>query len=90
MKVKDPAAIRRWRKQRNFSQEDLAFLVRRNQSTISLIERGGMSSLSEDLALAIAARLEVPWDELFEAHEEKPLPIVASSKLTNCKRKVAA
>lgn len=90
MKVKDPAAIRRWRKQRNFSQEDLAFLVRRNQSTISLIERGGMSSLSEDLALAIAARLEVPWDELFEAHEEKPLPTVASSKLTNCKRKVAA
>lgn len=91
MKVKDPAAIRRWRKQRHFSQEDLAYLVRRDQSTISLIERGGMSSLSEDLALAIAARLDVPWDELFEVREHKPEPSIASSKLsTRARRNVAA
>lgn len=82
MKIKDPAAIRRWRKQKRFSQEELAFLVRRDQSTISLIERGGLTTISEDLALAIAARLDVPWDELFILHEEKAMPVVASKKLS--------
>lgn len=76
MKVKDPARIRRWRKQRHYSQRDLAFLVRRSQTTIHLLEKGSMKTLSEDLALAIAARLDVPWEDLFEAEEEKPMPSV--------------
>ncbi|NVC23364.1 helix-turn-helix transcriptional regulator [Kocuria salina] len=78
MKVKDPARIRRWRKQRHYSQRDLAFLVRRSQTTIHLLEKGSMKTLSEDLAIAIAARLDVPWEDLFEAQEEKPM-----SSLTN-------
>ncbi|WGH80622.1 helix-turn-helix transcriptional regulator [Auritidibacter ignavus] len=82
MRVKDPAAIRRWRKQRHFSQDELAFLVRRSQSTIHLLESGRMKTLSEDLAVAIAARLEVPWDELFDLEREKNLPHITSSELT--------
>lgn len=74
MRVKDPAAIRRWRKQRHYSQRDLAFLVRRTQNTIYLLESGRMKTLSEDLALAIAARLDVPWEDLFQDEELKPLP----------------
>lgn len=78
MRVKDPAQLRRWRKQRHFSQRDLAFLVRRSQSTIYLLETGGMPTCTEDLALAIAARLDVPWEDLFEAHESFPVGNVSS------------
>lgn len=77
MQVKDGRQVRRWRMQRRFSQRELAFLVRRTQSTIHLIETGKLRQISEDLAVAIAARLDVPWDDLFEAHEVEPLPQVA-------------
>ncbi|PSR63954.1 MULTISPECIES: helix-turn-helix transcriptional regulator [Nocardia] len=73
MQVKDGGQIRRWRKQRRFSQRELAFLVRRTQSTIYLIETGKLRSISEDLAVAIASRLDVPWEDLFEAHEVEPM-----------------
>jgi putative transcriptional regulator len=76
MRVKDGGQIRRWRKQRHFSQRELAYLVRRTQSTIYLIETGKLRNLSEDLAIAIAARLDVPWEDLFEAHEESVMPEV--------------
>ncbi|MGW8936023.1 helix-turn-helix transcriptional regulator [Gordonia terrae] len=69
MRVKDPAAIRRRRKWKRFSQDELAYLVNRSQQSISLIERGEMRTLTEDFAIAIAARLEVPWEDLFDAHE---------------------
>jgi putative transcriptional regulator len=67
MLVKDGALVRRARKQRRFSQRELAFLVRRSQSTIYLIETNRLKTITEDLAIAIAARLEVPWEGLFEA-----------------------
>lgn len=79
MRVKNPAQIRRWRKQRHFSQRDLAYLVRRSQSTIYLLETGGMTTCSEDLALAIAARLDVPWEDLFEAREAVSEPGMSSA-----------
>lgn len=79
MKVKDPAKIRRWRKQRHFSQRDLAYLVRKSQTAIYAIEAGKMRTLSEDFAMALAARLDVPWEELFEAHEVNVMPVVTSS-----------
>ncbi len=69
MRVKNPDTIRRRRKRYNLSQADLAHLVRRSQQSISLIERGEMRTISEDFALAIAARLDVDWEDLFEAHE---------------------
>ncbi|AMS03854.1 helix-turn-helix DNA binding domain protein [Gordonia phage BaxterFox] len=70
MRVKDGGQIRRWRKQRKYSQRELAYLVRRTQSTIYLIETGKLRTVTEDLGIAIAARLDVPWEDLFEAHEE--------------------
>lgn len=70
MHVPDGARIRRWRKQRRLTQRELAFLVRRTQSTIYLIETGRLRAISEDLALALAARLDVPWEDLFEARED--------------------
>lgn len=74
MRVKDGGQIRRWRKQKHFSQRELAYLVRRTQSTIYLIETGKLRSISEDLGIAIAARLDVPWEDLFEAHEVETVP----------------
>lgn len=79
MKVKDPAMIRRWRKQKRFSQRDLAFLVRRSQNTIHLLETGGLKTLSEDLAISIASRLDVPWEDLFELEEHEVMPHMTKS-----------
>ncbi|ALY07680.1 helix-turn-helix DNA-binding protein [Gordonia phage Mcklovin] len=76
MRVKDGGQIRRWRKQRKYSQRELAYLVRRTQSTIYLIETGKLRTVTEDLGIAIAARLDVPWEDLFEAHEESVDPVV--------------
>ncbi|WP_263121156.1 helix-turn-helix transcriptional regulator [Cellulomonas sp. RIT-PI-Y] len=73
MRVKDPAKIRRWRKQRHFTQRDLAYLVRRSQTAIYALEVGKLRTISEDFALAVAARLDVPWEELFEAAESKSM-----------------
>ncbi|WP_138445212.1 helix-turn-helix transcriptional regulator [Sinomonas susongensis] len=73
MKVKDPAMLRRWRRQENLSQAQLAFLVNRSQTTIHLLETGGMCRLSEGLAIALAVRLKRPWDELFELEENERL-----------------
>lgn len=77
MRVKDGGQIRRWRKQKHFSQRELAYLVRRTQSTIYLIETGKLRSITEDLAVSIASRLDVPWEDLFEANEIELAPEVA-------------
>ncbi|MFE2995058.1 helix-turn-helix transcriptional regulator [Nocardia sp. NPDC059246] len=77
MQVRDGKQIRRWRMQRRYSQRELAFLVQRSQSTIHLIETGKLRQISEDLAVAIASRLDVPWADLFDAHEIEPVSAVA-------------
>jgi transcriptional regulator with XRE-family HTH domain len=69
MRVKDPDRIRRKRKRLHLSQAELAFLVRRSQQSISLIESGKMRNISEPFALALAARLDIDWEDLFDAHE---------------------
>jgi len=76
MRVKDPAALRRKRVNRKYSQRDLAMLVRRSQTTIHLLETGGMKTLSEDLALHIAARLDVDWEDFFLLEEDEVMPKV--------------
>jgi DNA-binding XRE family transcriptional regulator len=78
MKVKDPDQIKRWRVRRKLLQTELAFLVSCTQQTISLIETGKMSSLSEDLALAIAKKLDVPWEDLFTAHDVSVMPALTN------------
>lgn len=84
MKVKDPAKLRRKRLNRKFSQRDLAYLVKRSQNTIHLLETGGMKTLSEDLALLIAARLEVEWEEYFDLEEHEVMPNLKSAAHSTC------
>ena len=81
MKVKDPAALRRKRLNRKYSQRDLAFLVKRSQNAIHLIETGKMPTLTEDLALLIAARLDVDWEDFFTLEEHEVMPHVSSCVL---------
>jgi putative transcriptional regulator len=69
MHVKDPAQFKRKRVNRRYTQRELAMLVRRTQTTIWAIENGTLTNISEDLALALAARLEVDWEELFDLRE---------------------
>lgn len=80
MKVKDREALVRWRKRRDFTQRDLAMLCRCSQNTISLLERGAMMTLTDDLALAIAGRLQVPWEDLFEVRSASSASAVTRGK----------
>lgn len=79
MKVKSPESLRSWRKHRRFSQQQLADLARCSQNMISLLELGRERTLTASLAVDIAAWLEVPWDQLFEAGELEVVPGIASS-----------
>lgn len=89
MRVKDGASIRSWRKRRNLSQRDLAYLARCSQNAISLIEQGKLLTLSEDLAIEIAHRLDVPWEELFVIRDSSGVRRVAHGAHST-RRKVAA
>lgn len=78
MQVRDRDALLRWRKRRDLTQRQLAFLVGTSQTTIYLLESGGMRTLTEKLALSLARRLDVPWEELFDARNA-----VRSSEVTD-------
>ncbi|WP_309080314.1 helix-turn-helix domain-containing protein [Zhihengliuella sp.] len=82
MRVKDPAMLRRKRQNRRFSQTELGYLVRKTQQTISLLESGRMKTLSEELAIAIAARLDCDWEDLFLLEEGEAMPVVRSDSRT--------
>ncbi|UVT31583.1 immunity repressor [Mycobacterium phage Mask] len=90
MRVKDPALIRRKRKRKGFSQAELAYLAKRSQQAISLIERGEMRNISEDFALLLAARLDVDWEDLFDAHEIEVGTAVTSAVHSNGDSKASA
>lgn len=78
MKVRDAAALRRWRLRADLTQTDLAALCRCKQQTISLLESGKLSAVTEDLALAISRRLNVPWEDLFEPRDASAMAQSAS------------
>lgn len=78
MEVNDPSQIRRLRRHKGYSQRELAFLVKRSQNTIHLIETGQLRSITEDLATALAGRLGRDWEELFTEHEVTPMLTSAS------------
>lgn len=69
MQVIDGQKLQRHRKRNGLTQRELAFLVKTSQTTIYLLETGGMKTLTEKLALAIAKRLDMPWEDLFVARE---------------------
>ncbi|WP_082899993.1 helix-turn-helix transcriptional regulator [Rhodococcus phenolicus] len=80
MKVKDPEKIRRWRRRRGLNQDQLAYLTGCTQQAISVIETGKMTTLSEELALAIAKHVECPWEDLFDAHESTVVSIMTNDQ----------
>jgi transcriptional regulator with XRE-family HTH domain len=80
MRVKDPAALRRARKNRQYTQRDLAFLVRKSQTAIYALETGRQKTLNEDFAIALAARLGRDWEDLFELEELEPMPNLESGR----------
>ncbi|MCK8674292.1 helix-turn-helix domain-containing protein [Rhodococcus sp. HM1] len=86
MKVKSPEQVQRWRKRRGLTQDQLAYLTDCTQQTISLIETGKMSTLSEDLALAIARHVDCPWEDLFVAHESTVVAIVTNDMQSDSRR----
>lgn len=77
MEVKDPGTLRRCRKSKGYTQRELAYLVRRSHTTIYALEAGKLKNITEDLACAIAARLDRDWEDLFVAHEVVAMPDVA-------------
>lgn len=89
MRVKNPSGLKRKRINRHYSQRDLAMLVRRSQTTIYLIETGQMKTLTEDLALHIAARLDVDWEDYFELEENEVMPNVKSDSRITSQKAVA-
>ncbi len=80
MRVKDPKALRRARERRDLTQRDLALLCHRTQNTTHLPETGGMTSLTEGLALTIAKRLGVDWEDLFDATMPSPSASVSTGR----------
>ena|SRR5882757_5055851 len=67
MKVRDRHAIRRARLKRRYSQRDLAGLCRKSQQAISQLESGVLTTLTEAFAMEIANRLDLSWEDVFEA-----------------------
>jgi len=67
MRVREGAALRRRRERLGLTQRELAFLARPcSQTTIYLLETRKMTTLTEELAMRIARRLDVPVESLFE------------------------
>jgi putative transcriptional regulator len=67
MRVREGAALRRRRERLGLTQRELAFLARPcSQTTIHLLETRKMTTLTEELAMRIARRLDVPLEALFE------------------------
>lgn len=83
MKLRDPKKLRSWRLHRNLTQRELAFLCKCSQNTIHLLESGRMTSISEDLAMTICRRLDIPWEDVFEAREASGVRKVANAGPTS-------
>jgi putative transcriptional regulator len=78
MRVREGAALRRRRERLGLTQRELAFLARPcSQTTIYLLETRKMTTLTEELAVRIARRLDVPVDALFE--DRQPLSMAVSA-----------
>jgi len=84
MRIRNRNALRRWRLQRGYSQRELAFLCGKTQATISHLENGLMTTCSDDLAVTISRRLNVPLEELFEAPRSLGMPEDAIDSAASC------
>lgn len=87
MQVKDPEAIRRARKRKEYTQRDLAALCRCSQAAITNIERGILTNITEDLAKAIAKRLDRDVEDLFIRHANSRAHRVAIAAPPACRKR---
>lgn len=78
MQVKDPTKLRRRRKDKGYSQTDLASLVGCTQQYISMLENGTDSDCSERIAERIAKRLDVDLEDFFEERSIVRTPAVTT------------
>lgn len=78
MYVVDPGKLRRRRKSKGLSQNQVAVLSRCTQQYVSILESGRDRDCSEDIALRIAKALDVDVEDYFEAREVVRIPAVAT------------
>lgn len=69
MLVIDPAKLKRRRKAKGLTQEQLAIFSRCTQQYVSLLESGVDRDCSEDIALRISKALDIDLEDYFEARE---------------------
>lgn len=79
MQVKDPSRLRRRRRDKGFSQKQLASLVDCTQQYISLLESGNDLDCSEKIAERISKWLDVDLEDYFEERELVRRPAVATA-----------
>jgi putative transcriptional regulator len=81
MRVREGAALRRRRERLGLTQRELAFLARPcSQTTIYLLETCKMTTLTEELAMRIARRLDVPVEVLFEDRPPRAVRATATDQ----------
>lgn len=78
MIVKEPSKIRRRRKAKHFSQQQLASLVGVTQQYISLLESGKDDDCSEKVAERICRYLDIDLEDYFEERELIRIPTVTT------------
>lgn len=79
MQVKNNTKLRRRRKDKHFSQTQLAALVGCTQQYISLLESGVDDDCSEKIAERICKYLDVDLEDFFEERELVRMPDVATA-----------
>lgn len=79
MIVKEPSKIRRRRKDKDFSQKQLAALVGCTQQYISLLESGKDDDCSEKVAERICKYLDIDLEDYFEERELVRMSDVATA-----------
>lgn len=79
MYVKDPAKLRRRRKDKGLSQKQLASLIDRTQQYVSLLESGNDRDCSEVVADRICRWLDVDREDYFEARQVSRTSTVTTS-----------
>lgn len=67
LRLRSKDALRRARMKMRYSQVDLALLCGKSQQMISKLEAGTASTVTEAFGMKIAQRLNVPWEQLFDA-----------------------
>jgi transcriptional regulator with XRE-family HTH domain len=79
MRVKDPEKLRRRRKDKGFSQKQLAGLVDCTQQYVSLLESGVDTDCSEKIAERLTRWLDVTLEDYFDPHVVIRTPSVATA-----------